>query len=170
MEIIPGLLIIVAVLVVTYFLGIFRGAPYLPTDKETLRRMIDAAEIKPGDKVADLGSGDGRIVIAAALAGAEAHGFEINPVLVLWSRYKIKKAGLKGRAFIHWKSFWNESFKDYDVAMLFGITGIMEGLREKLKAELKPGSRIISNTFRFPEWEPIKNQNVFVYRIVEKNQ
>ncbi|HEX9503161.1 MAG TPA: 50S ribosomal protein L11 methyltransferase [Patescibacteria group bacterium] len=163
------ILLIVVVLLAAYYLGIFKGAPFVPTDKLTLERMIMLAEIKPGEKLADLGSGDGRIIIAAAKAGAIAYGFEINPLLVLWSRYKIKKAGLADRAFVHWKSFWRVDFTPFDVVMLFGITGIMARLGQKLKAELKPGSRVISNIFKFPNWSGEKVGAVIVYKSFGKS-
>lgn len=156
--------LIFLVLLVAYYLGVFRGAPFLPTQKHALEKMIALAEIKPGEKLADLGSGDGRIVIAAAIAGAEAHGYEINPLLVWWSRYNIKQAGLSARAFIHQKNFWRVDFSEYNIVMLFGITGIMKGLEKKLKTELKPGSRVVSNIFVFPNWEGEKSGGVTVYK------
>ncbi len=160
-----SILLIFLILLVAYFLGIFRGAPFVPTQADALERMIRSAEIKPGEKLADLGSGDGRIVIAAAKAGAEAHGFEINPLLVWYSRRQIKKAGLNGKAFIHWKSFWYQDFSSYQIVTLFGITSIMKNLEQKLKTELSPGSRVVSNIFRFPNWEYTKDGSVYTYRI-----
>ncbi|OGE74144.1 MAG: hypothetical protein A3I07_00110 [Candidatus Doudnabacteria bacterium RIFCSPLOWO2_02_FULL_42_9] len=157
-------LIIIVVLVVTYFLGVIRGAPFVPTNIETVDQMIQAAELKTGDRLADIGSGDGRILIAAAKLGIESHGFEINPLLVWWSRYKIKKAGLQNLAFVHWKNFWFQDFSDYNVVMLFGITKIMGKLEQKLKTELPPGSRVVSNIFHFPNWESTKIGSVFVYQ------
>src|SRR5688572_29583519 len=108
MDILAAIVAIGVILIITYYLGIFRGAPFLPTYTQTADRMIEKLNLKQGDKFADLGSGDGRLVIAAAQKGAEAHGYEINPVLVLWSRQKIKRLRLEDRAFIHWKSFWRE--------------------------------------------------------------
>lgn len=157
--------LIFALLLAAYYTGIFKGAPFVPTDRQTLETMIRITQIKPGERLADLGSGDGRILIAAARAGAVAHGYEINPFLILWSLYKIRKAGVADRAFVHWKSFWRADYSNFDIVMLFGITSIMKKLGLKLKAELRPGSRVISNTFQFPEWEPEKVQNVFVYKI-----
>ena len=96
-----------AVLFGMFFLWPFIfGAPFEPTSDRKLKIMMKLAKVKKGEKAVDHGSGDGKIVIALAKAGAEAHGYEINPLLVLFSRYKIKKAGLKGKAFIHWKNFW----------------------------------------------------------------
>jgi ribosomal protein L11 methylase PrmA len=160
-----NIILIFVILLIAYYLGIFRGAPFLPTQQKALEKMIELAEIKPGDKLADLGSGDGRILIAAAKAGAEAHGYEINPVLILWSRYKIKKAGLSGKALVHWKNFWLEHFNQYDIVTIFGITGIMERLESKLMSEMRPGARVVSNIFKFPNWEGEKHEGVTVYRV-----
>ncbi|KKU26965.1 MAG: hypothetical protein UX39_C0005G0003 [Candidatus Magasanikbacteria bacterium GW2011_GWA2_46_17] len=78
-----------------------RGAVFVPTDTGAVLTLIEMLEIKSSDKAIDLGSGDGRVVVALALAGAEAHGYEHNPLLVWWSRHKIRRAGLSERAFIH---------------------------------------------------------------------
>jgi ribosomal protein L11 methylase PrmA len=127
--------------------------------------MIKLAKIKKGDKAVDLGSGDGRIVIALAKAGAEAHGYEINPFLVWYSRYKIKKAGLKGKAFIHRKSFWKINFKQFDVIMMFQFHTIMDKLKKKLKKELKPKARVVSYYWKFPKWKPNKKiDNIYLYK------
>lgn len=140
------------------------GAPFEPTSNKKLKKIIKLAKIKKTDKAVDLGSGDGRLVIAMAKKGAEAHGFEINPILVFLSRRKIKKAGLKGKAFIHWKSFWKENLGKYNLVVLFQFPTIMKRLRKKLKKELKPNARVVSYYWRFPKWK-IKNkkENIFVY-------
>ena len=163
MDILAGLIAIILVLIATYFLGIFRGAPFLPTDQADTQKMVELANLKPGDKLADLGSGDGRILIAAAKLGAEAHGYEINPLLVLWSKWKIKKGGLSDKAFVHWKNYWLEDFSNFDVVTIFGITGIMEKLGEKLSRELKPGSRVICHIFPIPKWEGEKIGSLYLY-------
>ncbi|MBX4191374.1 MAG: 50S ribosomal protein L11 methyltransferase [Candidatus Doudnabacteria bacterium] len=160
-----NIILLLIILLVAYYLGIFRGAPFVPTQRKNLEKMIELAEIKRGEKLADLGSGDGRILIAAVRAGAIAHGYEINPLLIWYSRYKIKKAGLSDKAFVHWKNFWLENFRQYDVVTVFGITGIMERLESKLLTELKPGSRVVSNIFKFPNWEGKKMEGVTVYRV-----
>ena len=96
---------IVAVAIYLFFFVFFpigRGAIYDPSSRAEADVMARIAEVRPGEKAADLGSGDGRVVCALARAGAEAHGYEINPVLVLISRRNIRREGLAGRAFIHW--------------------------------------------------------------------
>ena len=103
-------------------------------------------------KAADIGSGDGRIVIALARAGAVAHGYEINPLLVWWSRVKIRRAGLDGRAYIHRKNLWHTDFSSFDAVTVFGVFHIMRRLETKLRRELKPGARAVSIGFEFPTW------------------
>ena len=143
----------------------FKGAIYIPTKRKTVEKMINLADIKPGDVAVDLGSGDGRLVIALAKAEAEAHGYEINPLLVLLARHNIRKSGLKNRAFIHFKNFWKEDFSRFNVVMIFGIGFAMKFLEQKLKKELKPGSRIVSNAFSFPDWQCEKKEDTaLLYR------
>lgn len=131
---------------------LFWGAIYVPTKPETVKKMIGLANIKSGEKAIDLGSGDGRLVVALAEAGAEAHGYEINPFLVQLAKKNIRKAGLEGKAFIHWKSFWSEDFSKFNVVTVYGMGHMMKRLELKLKKELRLNSRIISNTFTFPDW------------------
>ena len=131
-----------------------RGAIYVPTDENALRQVAALAKIKPGEKAVDLGAGDGRIVIALAKAGAEAHGYEHNPLLVWIARRRIRKAGLSGRAFVHRKNFWDESLAAFDVIVIFGVGYIMRRLEKKLSGEAKRNARIISHVFKFPDWAP----------------
>lgn len=151
-------------------LGIFwvflRGAPPVPSTKMAVETMVRFAQIKPGEIAADPGTGDGRIAIALVKAGArEAHGFEINPLLVLWARCNVLKAGLRGRVFIHWKDFWFQDFSKFDVVAIFGMNFIMRKIEPRLKRELKPGSRVVSNVFQFPNWPPERHENgVYLYR------
>ncbi|HVS79625.1 MAG TPA: hypothetical protein VHF05_01470 [Candidatus Paceibacterota bacterium] len=143
--------------------GFFRGAPYLPTNDATLERMMRAARISPGERMADLGSGDGRLVIAAALAGAEAEGYEINPLLVFLSKRAIAKRGLSERARIRRTSFWKADFRNCEVVTIFGVPSIMPKLEQKLLAELPVGARVVSHSFPFPSWEGERDENVFLY-------
>lgn len=149
---------------IMFLLPTIRGAPFVPSRYETLKKMMALAKVKPGMKTADLGSGDGRIVIALAKAGAEAHGYEINPLLVWWSRRIIKKEKLSDQAFIHWVNFWRHNVSSFDVVTIFGINYIMKNLERKLKKELKPDARIVSNGFTFPTWPySQKDGNVYLY-------
>jgi cyclopropane fatty-acyl-phospholipid synthase-like methyltransferase len=143
----------------------FQGIFYVPSQRERIKKMLEFADIKPGELACDLGSGDGRLVIALAQAGAEAHGYEINPLLVILARIRIRRAGYSGRAIVHWKNFWNENFSRFDVITIYGMTFVMKKLEKKLKQELKPGARVISNAFTFPAWPPAQKDNgVYLYK------
>jgi cyclopropane fatty-acyl-phospholipid synthase-like methyltransferase len=155
--------LLVAVDIFVIYLVII-GPPYVPTSDEGIGKMLECCEIIPGMKVADLGSGDGRILIALARAGAEAYGYEINPVLVWYSRRKIRRAGLQDKIRVHWKNIWGVDFSPYQVVTLFGITHIMRTLESKLRKELRPGARVVSISFGFPNWPQKKKlDRVFVY-------
>ena len=159
------LIILAIILVIFFYWPWLFGAPYEPTSEKKLKRIMKLAKIKKGDKAVDLGSGDGRIVIEMAKEGAIAEGYEINPFLVLLSRYKIKKAGLKGKATIHWKSFWKINLNKYDVIVMFQFPTIMNRLKKKLQKEIRNKSRIISYYWKFPDWKFIKRiENIYLYR------
>ncbi len=136
---------------------IYWGAFFAKTDDVSVENMMKLAEIKSGDIAVDLGSGDGKIVIAMAKAGAIAYGLEINPFLVWLSKRKIKKAGLLGKAFILQKDFWKEDLSKYDVIMMFQLSHVMASLEKKLDRELKPGARVLAKYFVFPNWKAKEN-------------
>lgn len=141
------------------------GAPYQATANSRVRIMLKLARVKKGDKAVDLGSGSGELVIALARKGAEAHGYEVNPFLVWYSRKMIKRAGLKGKAFIHKENFWDVNLKDFDIITIYQVNYVMPRLAEKLQKEVKKSARIISNTWQFRKWKPIKKiKNIYLYK------
>ena len=143
--------------------AVISGAPFVPTNKDRLRKMIKMANLKPTDKVIDLGSGEGRITIAAAKYCAKSVGVEINPSLYWFS--KIKTVGKKNIEFRN-ESLWKTDLSDYDLVFIYFIPHRMKKLAEKIKKEMKPGSRIISNAFLFPDWQYIeKDDNIYLYEI-----
>jgi len=157
-----GLLALYVILLINK--KVFNGAPYVRTHPKALARMLTLADIKPGNVAIDLGSGDGEIVIACAKSGAMAYGFEINPLLCLWSKFRIDRAGLSKNTFISKNSFWNIHFGEYDVVTVFGISYMMPLLEKKLQSELKRGAKVISNSFMFPNWKFVKqDMDVYLY-------
>lgn len=150
----------VTILYIAFFLvlAMIRGAVYVPSDWSRVNTMVNLLDIKEGDSAIDVGSGDGRIVIKMAKKGANAYGIEINPFLVLWSRYQIKKQGLTSKARVDWKNQWRQDFSEFNKVAVYGITYIMRELEEKLQKELKPESLVVSNAFAFPSWKPIKEE------------
>lgn len=148
----------------TFGIPFFRGAPYAPTDKQAIEIMLRLAKCTPGERAIDIGSGDGRLVIALARTGARADGCEVNPILVWWSRKNIKKAGLASSASIIKESLWDIDYSKYAVVTVFGIKYIMERLSKKLLAELPAGARVISNKFTLPGWTPVaEEKNIYLY-------
>lgn len=144
-------------------------APSVGTKKQAVEAMVRLAAVGPGDKAADLGSGDGRVVIALARAGAEAHGFEINPALVLVSRVKIAFSGLRGKAFVHLKSFWSEDLSSYSAVTVYGLPKLMPRLKKKLEAESAPGTRVVSNIFKIPGWRVSQSlDTAFLYEPIRR--
>lgn len=144
----------------------WRGAPFLPTDPAKIGRILRLVQVRPGERVADLGSGDGRFVLAAARVGAEVVGFEINPLLVWWSRYLVWRAGLSKVASIRTANFWRQDLAALDVVFVFGVGGrMMYELEAKLRRELKSGARVVSNGFPFPSW-PVaaRDGSLYLYR------
>ncbi len=160
MELFFIILVLILLIIISLILSIFfvlpflTGAPYEGTKKKTLEKMIEFTNPKKGDKIAELGSGDGRIVIALAKKCPEAkvYGFEINPFLVWISKRKIKKQGLKN-AKIYWKNFWNINLGEYNKIVLFQFKTIMHKLSKKFSKELKSGTKIISHFWKIPEWK-----------------
>lgn len=141
------------------------GAPFEPSDDRKVKTIIKLARIKKGEKAVDLGSGNGKIVIALAKAGAEAHGYEINPLLVFVSKRNIKNAGLENKAFVHWKSFWKVNLGKFKVITLFQFPTIMNRLERKFNRELKKGARVVSEEWLLKGWEPIKKKDsVYLYK------
>lgn len=133
---------------------VYFGGPYVPTRNEDVEEMIRLANLRPEDTVADLGSGDGRIVIAAAKAGVkDALGVEINGALVKTSKISAKRLNLQNARFVR-ESFWKSNFSDRTVVFLYQVPYAMRRLEGKLRDELPAGARIISNDFTFVDWKP----------------
>jgi ribosomal protein L11 methylase PrmA len=137
--------------------------PYFQTSRYRVETMVELAKIKPGEKAADLGSGDGRIVIAFTKQGIEEmHGYETDKELKKLSEENIKDANL--RAVIQDKDFWEENLSQYDIICCYPMPTIMGRLERKLQEELKPGSRVLLNYFPFKHWKEKKvKDNIFLY-------
>ncbi len=143
------------------------AAPYLPTGKKHVRTMLAFAELKKGETLMDLGSGDGRIVcMAAAQADITSIGIEINPLLLLWSQAKRLLSPAKSRITFRRENLWDVDLSDVDVLTLFFIKGKMKKLEQKIIKEMKPGSRVISHHFTFEGWQPEKKHGSITFNTV----
>ena len=140
-------------------LALFRGAPFVPMHAKNVRAMVAFAGLQPQERLFDLGSGDGRILLAAAERGARAEGWEINPILVLASRLRIARAGLGSRARVHWGNLWRAPVGEADVITLFFVHPQMPRMEKFLQKKLRAGARVVSYGFRFPTWKAGQSQN-----------
>jgi len=128
-----------------------RGAPYWPTSMKKTRKMLAMAEIKQDELVYDLGCGDGRIIVAAARRfGARAVGVEIEPFRFIWCQLLITVLGLRKRVRVVRRDLFSEDLRDADVVFCYLLQRTNDRLEHKLVRELRPGARIVSNTFHFP--------------------
>lgn len=134
--------------------------PFVPSPQSVVDKMIELAAVKKGDVVYDLGSGDGRIVIAAAKKGARAVGFEIDPDLVAESRANIQKAGVQESAEIRNQDILTVDLSGASVVTMYLLPDVNLKLRPNLQKQLKPGSRIVSHSFDMGDWKPDKVEQV----------
>lgn len=138
--------------------------PYFATSRYKIDTMIELANIQSNEKVADLGSGDGRITIGFAYAGAHVEGFETDEELSEHATKEIKRLGLDENAIIHTKNFWEENLSRFDIICIYPMPDIMESLKEKLKKELRSKARILTNYYAFADWkETAKKDNIYLY-------
>jgi len=135
--------------------------PYVPTTEEAVKAMLKLADVKPADIVYDLGCGDGRIVIAAAKEyGAHGVGIDINPERIQQAEANAKKAGVEKLLRFEENDLFDADIQDATVVTLFLLESVNLRLRPKLLRDLKPGTRIVSNTFNMGDWKPDKEMNV----------
>jgi len=145
---------------------LIQGPPYVPSNDNFTKTVVEEVKKLKPKKILDMGSGDGKLVIALAQAGFKAEGVELNPWLVLRSKRAIRKLGLEHKATIRWGNFWRYDTSSYDIVVLYVIKHIMPRLEEKLTTELHKGSYIISNYFVFPNLKPVKSDGrMRVYKV-----
>jgi precorrin-6B methylase 2 len=125
---------------------------WVPTPQILVDRMLDMAKVTPRDFVMDLGSGDGRTVITAAKRGARAMGVEYNPDMVELSNRNASAAGVNGKATFVKADLFETDLSKADVITMFLLPQINLKLRPKI-LDLKPGTRIVSNSFTMEDWE-----------------
>ncbi|XP_019733570.1 protein FAM173A [Hippocampus comes] len=126
--------------------------PYLPSSRDQTLNIMKLLEGRTG-RLADLGSGDGRLVFAASSAGFKCTGFEINSILVAYARSRARWTAVpSSQATFVKKDFWKSNLSQYDNVTAFLATGVMEVLGEKLLKELPDDARVIACRYPFPGW------------------
>jgi predicted RNA methylase len=135
--------------------------PPIPTPEFLVDKMLEAARVRPGETVYDLGSGDGRIVITAAQKyGAKAVGVELRPDLCDKARERVKELGLEDKVTIMQGSALHVNLSGADVVTMYFLTSSNERLRPTLEHWLKPGARVVSNQFPVKGWKAAQTVRV----------
>lgn len=139
------------------------GAPFVPMAQKNVRKVLTLASLRPYETLLDLGSGDGRIVLAAAKTGAQCIGVEINPLLYCFSTLRMWLKKAKNVTIVR-QDLWQTDLSHVDVLTVFFIAPKMGKLRAKIQKEMKPGARVVSYGFRFPDWQfREKDDTVYLY-------
>lgn len=149
-------------------------ALWQPTDSVTMKRLLHLSEIQPGEKLVDLGCGDGRFVVAAARDfGAHATGFEIDPFRVLYAKVWIWLARLSDRAKVFRRNMYDVDVSDADVVILFLSATSNFRLQKRLREQLREGARVVSYYHPMWGWQPDMvgkardGYPIYVYRMGE---
>lgn len=157
--------VIFLICLIVSVLFMMQGPHYVASSDESTKQILAAATKYGAKRIVDLGSGDGKVVIALAKEGFRVDGVELNPWLVWLSRQNLKKAGVEDKAHIYWKSFWSFDASPYDMVVLYVVQLHMGKLEKKLRKELSKGSYVISNYFVFPHMETLeKDSKARVYK------
>lgn len=164
-----GALYIILFLLAMLTLGVvFFGAPYVPTRARDLEELFDAAKLTKKDVFIDLGSGDGRLLLAAARRGIKSIGLELNPLLVLLSLWRIRR--VRKLASVHYKNYWRYKLPD-DTTTIFVFLAkpFMERLKTYLEHEAKRLGKpltLISYGFELPGYKPVvEHKAILIYKI-----
>jgi SAM-dependent methyltransferase len=148
--------------------------PFIRTPMQTVVRMLELADVSEGDVVYDLGSGDGRIPIAAARRfGARGVGIEIRPDLVEQARRRAETAGVPEKVEFRQGDLFKADFSDATVVSLYLLPDVNTRLRPMLFEQLEPGTRVVSHSFDMNGWEPdttvqVNDSYVYLWTIPEE--
>jgi ubiquinone/menaquinone biosynthesis C-methylase UbiE len=143
------------------FVAPARDVPFVPTPERVVDRMLEIAKVGPSDLVYDLGSGDGRIVIAAAKKhGARGVGIDIDPQRIREARDNARRAGVADRVEFREGDLFAANISDASVVTIYLLSGVNLKLRPKLLAELRPGTRVVSHAFDMGDWKPVATEKV----------
>jgi protein-L-isoaspartate O-methyltransferase len=154
-------------------------APYVVSPQEIVDRMLELADLKPGEKLYDLGSGDGRILITAVTRfKAKAVGVEISDDLVNTANARIRRLGLDNDAQVIHGNFLDVDLRPADVVTLYLATDANELLRPNLEKYLRDGSRVVSHDYAVPGWKPKlvdknpeqRGHTIFLYQMPAKKK
>lgn len=150
--------------------------PYVPTPQSVVDKMLEIADIGPGDVLYDLGSGDGHIVITAAKQyDARGVGIDIDPERISEARQNAEEAGVSDRVTFKEGDLFDADLRDADAVTLYLLPSVNLRLRPKLLEELRAGTPVVSHAFDMGDWEPldtfeVEGDTIYYWKIPEKIQ
>ncbi len=162
------LLLILGVVVILFGFVLLYGAPYLPTLSSQQKTALELLDLKPGQTMIELGSGDGRMLKAAAEQGIRALGYELNPLLVVYSKIRL----YRHRRLVSVKlgNFWSQKLPDCDGIYVFLLDRYMSKLYTKITQEIGSSVKLVSFAFMVPEIKHTTESNgLYLYIIHNKN-
>jgi len=146
-------LVCVGILAVAYFDAQSLDVVYVPTPRQTVDRMLQISEVGSADYVIDLGSGDGRIAVAAGRRGARALGVDLDPARIRDAEFNAKRAGVTDRVSFRLENLFETDLTPATVLTLYLLPSINVKLRPKILS-LRPGTRVVSHDFTMGDWKP----------------
>jgi len=145
------------VLIFVFSFVIFFGAPYLPTLKKQTTEALDLLDLKEGQTLLELGSGDGRVLREAARRGIKSLGYELNPILYIYSKIRCRK--FAPLITVLFGNYWTKPLPAADGIYVFLLNRYMTKLDTKINQEMKHPLKVVSFAFAFPNRTPTKTQN-----------
>ena len=146
--------IILSLIFIPTCVAFITGAPWVPTPTARVKKMLELGRLKPGDKIFDLGCGDGRIPhLAAKLYGCQAVGLELSPLVYFWAR--VRNFFLRSKAKFLLRDFRHVDLSSAHTIFFYLLPNVLAAMRPKFERELKPGTRIISYAFAIEGWTPV---------------
>ncbi|WP_456269343.1 methyltransferase domain-containing protein [Kushneria sp. AK178] len=134
--------------------------PYVPTPESVVEGMMEMGEVSEGDRVIDLGSGDGRIAIAAAKRGADVLGVDIDPERIREANDNAEREGVTDRVEFRREDLFDTPIADADVLTLYLLPTINQQLRPKILTDMAPGTRVVSHAFDMGNWSSDEQRTI----------
>ncbi len=162
LDILPLLLIVISL----YWTRMI-GGPWVPSSMQMVHRMMEMAEAGPEDVVYDLGCGDGRMVLAAAMRyHTRAVGIEIDPLRYLWCQFLITILFQRKSIRIIFGNFFTKDLSEANVVMCYLMPDALAKLEKKFKKELRSGTRVVSNRFTFPTLDKVQEDGDAILYVI----
>jgi len=162
-EILKVVFILGIIVFILFTFVIIYGAPFLPTLKKQVKPAIKLIDLKKGQTILELGSGDGRVLVEAAKSGLNSIGYELNPILVVYSLFKTRK--YRRQITIIWGNYWKKEWPEADGIFVFLLDPYMEKLNKKIIQTYKKPIKLVSFAFKLPNRvEDQEKHGLYLYK------